>query len=124
VERLGASGGSLLMLDDELHNGNGFQVFGRTIKLVPFETMNNIFQGGIACWALQNREPILIANTASDPHWMYRDWEQQEKAARSAAVVPFFRDDKAIGILVLTRPEDRCFTGDEIQRIKDMEIFL
>ena len=124
VERLGASSGSLLMLDYELHNGNGFQVFGRTIKLVPIEAMNDIMQDGIAGWAVQNRQSMLIPNTAIEPHWLYRDWEQQEKASRSAVVVPFFRDDKAICILVLTRPEDRCFTEDEILRIKYMEIFL
>jgi glycosyltransferase involved in cell wall biosynthesis len=124
VERVGASSGSLLMLDDELHNGNSFQVFGRTIKLVPNEAMNDILRDGIAGWAIQNHRSLSIPNTASESHWLHRDWEQQEKICRSAAVVPFFRDNKGIGILILARPEDRCFTEDEIQHIKVMEIIL
>jgi hypothetical protein len=124
VERLGASSGSLFLLDDELHNGNGVQVFGRTSRLVPLAAMSDVLQDGIAGWAIQNRQAMLIPNTTMEPRWLVRDWEQQEEASRSAAVVPFFRDDRATGVLVLARPEDRCFTEDEIRRIRFMEIFL
>lgn len=124
AERLGASSGSLLILDDVHSDGNSVQVFGRTPKTVSVEAMRDMLQNGIAGWAVQNHRPLLIPNTASEPHWLQRDWEQQEKPSRSAVVVPFFRHGKALGIIVLARPEDRRFTYDEVERIKQMEFFI
>jgi len=124
VERLGASSGSLVMLDNDLHENNGYQVFGRTIKPVPVQTMHDILQDGIAGQAIRDRQPMLISRTASDPRWLNRDWEQQEQFSRSAVAVPFMRGDKVIAVLVVTRPEDRVFTEYEVNRIRFTEIFL
>lgn len=126
AERMGASSGSLLMLNDvDGHNdGHSVQVFGRTPKSVPADITQDMLQNGIAGWAVQNNRPLLIPNTSSDPHWLQRDWEQEENAARTAMAVPFFQNGKPLGVIILARPEDRAFTNDEVERIQNMEVFL
>jgi hypothetical protein len=124
MERLGASSGSLTVFDDELHYSKSFQVFGRTTELVPVEIMNQVLHEGIAGWAIQNRQPVLIEDTTRDPRWLPKAWEQKDHVSRSAAVVPFLRNEQVVSLLILTRPADRRFTTIELERIRRMEIYL
>lgn len=124
MERFGASSGGLMILKDELHQYNSFQVFGRKIELVQIHGKDELLQKGIAAWAVQNRQSVLIADTKNDERWLCQDWEQEEDISRSALVVPFFLDQNTVGVLLLTRPIDRAFTEADLDRIHHIEIFL
>lgn len=124
MERLGASSGSLVVMDEDMQYFNTLQVFGRTTELVPTEEMSDLLQSGFAGWVLQNREPVLIKDTNEDPRWLSQPWEEEEGVSRSVIAVPFFRNDRSVSVFILTRPADRCFTEKELQSVPGMTIYL
>lgn len=121
-EGLGASSGSLVVFDDQMRVVDGYLVYGRNIEPASINTIEDTLEQGLAGWAIRHRQPVLIHSTSSDPRWLRRDWEEYEEASRSAVVVPFISDEKVVGVLTLTRPDDRRFTERDLLRLKEMAI--
>lgn len=122
MEKVGAASGSFFQIDDLQNAVKGFLVFGRNIETPSLDTMHNTLRNGVVGWVVNHRKPILIASTAHDPRWQRRPWEEQEGVSRSALIIPIVASDRVIGVLTLTRPDDRPFTEDDLLRLKRTEI--
>lgn len=117
LEQMGATGGSLIFINDKQNAVNGYVGFGRKTKAVTNSEVRNAIQHGVAGWVIRNRQPLLITDTIQDPRWARQGWERKELCSRSAISVPIFNDDQVLAVLTLTRPADRCFTDDDLERL-------
>jgi hypothetical protein len=124
IENLGASSGSLLFLGSNLEVIDGYLAFGRNIERAPTNHMLTSVSGGVVGQALITREPLIIQNTLDDPRWILQRWEEEEGVSRSVLVFPIISEDCMTGVLTLTRPEDRQFTAEDVERLKSISIFF
>ncbi len=122
MEDLGASSGSLVVLDDQKRVTSGYRIFGRNIATINSGEMDDTLTKGITGWAVEHRQPVIVSNTNRDSRWMSRPWEQQEGVSRTAMVVPCFVEGKLLCVLALTRPSDRPFTPADLERLKAVPI--
>lgn len=122
MEKVGAASGSFFQIDDLMKAVKGFLVFGRHIEVPSLDTLDHTLRNGIVGWVVKHREPVLIASTARDPRWYRRQWEEQEGVSRSALIIPIVVQDRVVGVITLTRPDDRPFTEEDLLRLKRTEI--
>jgi hypothetical protein len=122
IENLGASSGSLILFDHEMKMTHGYSAFGRTIQAIQPQDIWESREQGILGWVIQNRQPVVIASTKNDPRWHRRSWEDQEDVSRSALVVPFFVEERVVGVMILTRPEERPFMEEDLERLKGVPV--
>ncbi len=122
MDELGASSGSLVILDDEKRVAGGYRIFGRNIAPIESGSMDATLSQGITGWAVENKQPVIITDTLADPRWMNRPWEEEEGVSRAALVVPCIVNDEAIGVLAVTRPSDRPFTVADLDRLSVVPI--
>jgi hypothetical protein len=124
IENLGASSGSLLFLDRDMDVVDGYLAFGRNIERAPASHLLTTVSGGVVGQALITQEPLIIRNTLNDPRWILQSWEEEEGVSRSVLVFPIISENCMAGVLTLTRPEDRQFTVEDIERLKSISIFF
>jgi glycosyltransferase involved in cell wall biosynthesis len=124
IENLGASSGSLLFLGQDMQVVDGYLAFGRNIERAPTGRMLSSVSSGVVGLAVMTQEPVIIQNTSDDPRWVMQTWEVEEGVSRSALVYPIVTDNCVAGVLTLTRPEDRQFTPEDIERLKSISIFF
>ncbi|MCL5951866.1 MAG: glycosyltransferase [Chloroflexi bacterium] len=122
MEEMGATGGSLVVLDDQNQVTQGYRIFGRNIAPIQSGDMDDTLTRGVTGWAVENRKPLIIPNTRADPRWVHRSWEDEEGAHRTAMVVPYMVNEKLVCVLALTRPADRPFTQANLERLNAMPI--
>ncbi len=118
IEDLGASSGSLLLLDDNEHVAGGYRVFGRNVNPVNEEELEDTLLEGFFGWAVQNRQPALVKSTFEDPRWRIRPWEEEEEISRAALVMPFVVNGRVKAVLTLARPDDRPFSEYDLKRLQ------
>jgi GAF domain-containing protein len=86
--------------------------------------MLSTVSGGVVGLALMTHQPVIIQNTSDDPRWIMQRWEVEEGVSRSALVFPIISENCMAGVLTLTRPEDRQFTEEDVERLKSISIFF
>jgi len=118
---MGASSGSLVVLDEKADVLSGYLAYGKNIRMIDSRGFSALRQG-ICGWVIQNRKPVIVHSTLQDPRWFKQPWEEKEGTARSAVVIPFTENDRVLGVLTLTRPDDRHFTEKELERVTKMVI--
>ncbi len=124
IENLGASSGSLLFLDENRQIMDGYIAFGRNVERVPLGQFSDMVDDGVVSLAITREGPVIIKNTRDDRRWIRQDWEEEEGVARSALVFPILTENCVSGVLTLTRPEDRQFTDEDVERLKSISIFF
>jgi glycosyltransferase involved in cell wall biosynthesis len=117
IENLGASSGSLIMFDQNMQMTHGFRMFGRNFQAFKYEDVKDTLHDGIIGWVVENREPCIIPSTLEEPRWRRRSWEEKENTSRSAMIVPFVVEDQVVGVITLSRPEDRPFVQEDLSRL-------
>ena len=106
----GATGASLLMLDEEGRFVRG--LFSREAANIAVEKREAeiILEKGLASWVVHHRIAGIVADVNTDPRW-HRAPSQGEKA-RSALSAPISSGPALAGVLTLIHPEPGHF-GEE-----------
>ena len=55
---------------------------------------------------------------------MNRIWEKEQDVSRTALAVPLFDEERIAGVMTLTRPADRPFVEEDINRLMTVQVKL
>jgi capsular exopolysaccharide synthesis family protein len=114
LESVGATSGSMIAVDPKGEPIEGVMIYdGRTYASDP-QQLKDIVQKGLARWVIENRRPVVLNNTAEDPRWLNRSWDENPQEPRSAISVPLMAEDRVVGVLTLVHPKANHFTRDDL----------
>ena len=123
LEGLGASSGALFVFKGEtLVTDNSYQVFGRKVEHITLDHVKDTLRDGIANWVIQNHQPALIQSTSHDPRWLLHSWEENEHVSRSVIAFPLMVNNLLLALIILTRPDDRIFTVEDLNLLKKYQV--
>ena len=122
LDTVGASSGSLILLDENGNVREDSLIFGNEGQLTQPTSWPDVLQQGLAGWVVRNRQPALVMNTSADPRWLRRTWDEHETHSRSALAIPLTSEDRVIGVLTLTRPQTKIFTDVELQLLQNFAL--
>lgn len=109
-----ASGGSIMILDDEGHINSSYTVQNGRMRPMNIRNAESTMNYGLAGWVLENQQPAVVDNTLEDPRWLNRDWEVRRGQPRSAVGLPLGDQERVRAVVTLTR-EDGPFSEDDFQ---------
>jgi two-component system phosphate regulon sensor histidine kinase PhoR len=112
VSNLGASKGSIFVLNDE---GQVVQQILARAFLPAEDTrqvVRTVMDVGLAGWACKHRTPVVVADTAKDDRWV--SLPDDPDSSRSALAVPLMRGGRIVGLLTLVHPEPGVFTQQDL----------
>lgn len=109
---VGASDGSLLLVDEETDELVFAVVHGAAREsLTGFRLA---LGEGIAGWVAQNRKPVVLEDVRSDPRFSSRVDETFGFQTRSMASVPLLDDSRVLGVIEAVNKEyERSFTEQD-----------
>ncbi len=117
VHALDATSGSFVLLDENGNVSDGCRSYDG--KLLGGISDPELIRQGLAGWVIQNRQPALVSSTVDDPRWLKRPDEKSIQRGRSALSFPVVMGEKLIGVLTLTRPEEKKFTEKELALLQN-----
>lgn len=120
VNYLGATSGSIVVLDENGEVVDGASAYAGTIEIKPSELFSETVRNGLAGWVLENRKPAIVENTEEDPRWLWRVWE----TSRSAICIPLMTMDRVIGVLTLTRMQTQKFSMEDLSLLTAVTLSL
>ncbi len=117
VSALDATSGSFVLLDENGNVSDGIRTYdGKTLGGISDP---NLIQQGLAGWVIQNRQPALVSSTDHDPRWVKRSGEKNNaQNSRSALSFPVVLGEKLVGVLTLTRAQEKEFTERELKLLQ------
>ena len=115
LEAVGATGGSLILLDENGNVGEGCLESKRKLETHDKPTWSDVLTHGLAGWAIRNRKPVLVSDTYENPLWLHREWDAEH---RSAIVLPLLAGGMVIGALTLIRPRPQQFTREDLELLQ------
>jgi two-component system, NtrC family, sensor histidine kinase KinB len=114
LEAVGATSGSLLVLDDEGQVSEGALAYGGTIHEHTWQQLMDTYERGLAGWVVEHRQPVIIPNTRLDQRWLQRREAEGDVESNSAACVPLLARDRVAGVLTLGHPEEDHFHPEDL----------
>ncbi len=120
VNYLGATSGSIVVLDDKGEVVDGASVYSGKLETEPAVMFSETMRNGLAGWVVENRRPAIVENTAEDPRWLMRVWE----TSRSAICIPLMTMDRVIGVLTLTRMQTQKFNMEDLSMLTAVTLSL
>jgi GAF domain-containing protein len=81
--------------------------------------LSDLYQGTLAGWVLQHREPALVSNTHTDERWLWRAWDEIH-GARSAMSLPLFVSGRITGVLTLVHPDPHGFKPSDLAALVEI----
>jgi glycosyltransferase involved in cell wall biosynthesis len=112
LDAIGADSGSLILLDENGDVSQGCLVTNSGFQNPDVSVWSDVLNQGIAGWAINNRQPVLVLDTQYDPRWLQREWDD---ARRSAVALPLSIGGMVIGALTLVRSKSQQFTEEEFK---------
>ena len=116
LESLSADSGSLILLDENGNVSEGCLVNNGGFQSPDKSALSEVVNHGVAGWAINNHQPVLILDTQYDSRWLQREWD---KESRSAVSLPLSIGGMVIGALTLVRSNDQQFTAEEFKFIQE-----
>jgi D-sedoheptulose 7-phosphate isomerase len=120
VNYLGATSGSIVVLDEKGEVVDGASAYAGKIDAKPAELFSETVRNGLAGWVVENRRPAIVENTEEDPRWLRRVWE----TSRSAICIPLMTMDRVIGVLTLTRMHTQQFNMEDLSLLTAVTLSL
>jgi D-sedoheptulose 7-phosphate isomerase len=120
VTYLGASSGSIVVLDEKGNVVDGASAYTGIMDAKPAELFSETMRNGLAAWVVENRQPAIVENTQKDPRWLRRVWE----TSRSAICIPLMTMDRVIGVLTLTRMQTKQFSMEDLSLLTAVTLSL
>ena len=115
LETVGATSGSLILLDENGNFSEGCLESGRKLEAHDNPIWADILAHGLAGWAIKNRKPVLISDTHEHPLWLQREWDAEH---RSAIALPLLAGGLVIGALTLISPRPQQFTQEGLELLQ------
>lgn len=115
LEAVGATGGSLILLDENGNVGEGCLKSERKLQTHDKPTWSDVLAHGLAGWAIKNHKPVLVSDTSEDPLWLNREWEVEH---RSAIALPLLAGGMVIGALTLIHSWPQQFTQEDLELLQ------
>ena len=107
----GASGSSLLLLDERGRFSRGLFAEGDSaLAILPSEA-RELLEAGLAGWVVRNRQTALVPDVGKDPRW--RRLPAQDAVIHSALSAPIENGPALFGVLTLVHPEPEHFGEDQ-----------
>jgi D-sedoheptulose 7-phosphate isomerase len=120
VTYLGASSGSIVVLNEKGEVADGASAYTGIINAKPAELFSETVRNGLAGWVVENRRPGIVENTQEDPRWLRRVWE----TSRSAICIPLMTRDRVIGVLTLNRMQTQQFNMEDLSLLTAVTMSL
>src|SRR5579859_1057874 len=114
MERMGASGGGILLLDEQGQVIDGAVSYKGKVHTSVERRLSDTATRGLAGWVIEHREGAMVPNTLDDPRWLRRPWEERNGASRSAVSVPLIALNRVVGVLTLTHAPGGQFTNGDL----------
>lgn len=109
---LGASSGSLLILDEDRSVVEAALAYAGSVR--PGHGLEDTVKRGLAGWVVENRQPALVTSTLDDPRWLRSAWEDAERTHRSAASVPLIAGGRVVGVMTVVQGHGSPLTQDDL----------
>jgi GAF domain-containing protein len=114
VRGIGASSGSLIILDDEGQILDAALAYRGEIHSPMVNQVAEVVEQGLAGWVVEHGQHALIEDTLEDSRWIKRPWDQDNGSRRSALSIPLMDDKKVHGVLTLVQDQNRRFTNNDL----------
>ncbi len=114
LEAVGASSGSIMVLDEKGEVVEGVVAYAGKVRLQDAQNLTDTVERGLAGWVINRRQAALIPSTRDDPRWLSRSWDESDSTSRSAISVPLVSHDRVMGVLTLVHPQPGRFTEDDL----------
>jgi putative methionine-R-sulfoxide reductase with GAF domain len=114
MERMGASGGGILLLDPDGRVIDGAVAYKGKVLTSVERRLTETAAHGLAGWVIEHRQGAVVPNTLDDPRWLRRPWEERDGSSRSAISVPLITLNRVVGVLTLTHAPGGHFTDDDL----------
>lgn len=124
LESVGASSGSIVVLDENGCVVDGALAYAGEVRSQPVEQLSEMVEHGLAGWVVENRQAALVTNTADDPRWLRRAWDTPNQTPRSALSVPLLTRDRVVGVVTLVYPEAGRFTMEDLALLTAITISI
>ncbi len=112
----GATGGSLLMLDEQGRFTNGMFTEGTSCLGVGRKEAEKLLAEGLAGWVVRNGRAAVISDIERDPRWYH--FPSREQIVLSALSAPIASGSRISGVLTLVHASPGHFGEDERQLIE------
>ena len=112
VLALGASSGSLLLLDQDRRVVEAALAYSGNVR--RGHGLEDTVTRGLAGWVAENRQPTLISSTLDDPRWHRTSWEEAERTPRSAASVPLIAGGRVVGVMTVVQGHGTPLNEDDL----------
>jgi signal transduction histidine kinase len=107
----GATGASLLLVDERGAFDRGIHSVGAAQLAVGRELAEQLLAQGLAGWVARERETALVADILEDPRW--QQLPSQAALIRSALVVPIASGPVLAGVLTLVHDRPSYFSDED-----------
>jgi capsular exopolysaccharide synthesis family protein len=124
LETVGASSGSIMVLDDKGEVIEGVVAYAGKVRLQDAQNLTDTVERGLAGWVINHRQAALIQSTREDPRWLSRSWDESDNTSRSAISVPLLVRDRVMGVLTLVHPQAGQFTEDDLSLLTAIGAYI
>ena len=114
LEAVGASSGSIMVLDEKGEVIEGVVAYAGKVRLQDAQNLTDTVERGLAGWVINRRQAALIPSTRDDSRWLSRSWDDTDSTSRSAISVPLVSRDRVMGVLTLVHSQPGRFTEDDL----------
>src|SRR3990172_8075005 len=114
LESVGATSGSILVLDESGAVQEGALAFGGKVHDHTAEQLTDTYERGLAGWVVERRQAALVRNTGDDPRWLRRTVPGGDGDSRSAICVPLQARERVVGVLTVVHPQVDHFAEDDL----------
>ncbi|MBX3036635.1 MAG: GAF domain-containing protein [Anaerolineales bacterium] len=113
LQYVGGERGSIVVMDDNGKPVDATIVYGRQFHDHTTQQLRETVEKGLAGWVVQNRQPVLVADTSQDVRWLKR--ADDAAGAKSAICVPLMAHFRLVGVLTLVHPVPNSFTEEHLE---------
>jgi NtrC-family two-component system sensor histidine kinase KinB len=114
LEAVGATSGSLLVLDEDGRVSEGALAYGGNIHDHTYQQLMDTYERGLAGWVVEHRQAVIIPDTRLDKRWLRRNESDNDVESNSAVCVPLLARDRVAGVLTLGHPGESHFTPEDL----------
>ncbi len=108
----GATGSSLLLLDEEGRYTRGLFTRGNSALVVGPEDAEAVLKDGLAGWVVRMKMAVLVPDVLVDPRWAALP-THEDQGIRSALAAPILSGPGLVGVITVVHSRPGKFTEDQ-----------
>lgn len=115
VAAVGASRGSIILLDEQRRILRHIFLYQDQVAKVRREVQEQVVRQGLAGWVLEHGVGVIVPDVLEDPRWVALTTSGY--VTRSALVVPLIYREQMVGVLTLAHEEVNRFTQSDLDLV-------